>query len=147
MTIADFCRKHGVSDASICTWKAKSGGMNVSEAEQLEALEDGNNKLKQMLADATFDNVTLSDLLGKKWRRPLLGSTVRRSHDRSDLEDIAGHCRISLASGSQGRLTTAPLQPGAVRYLRERKSLIQPAPKIATHGADGGEKVDGWCLS
>ncbi len=63
------------------------------------------------------------------------------------LQDIAGHCRISLASGSQGRLTTAPLQPGAVRYLRERKSLIQPAPKIATHGADGGEKVDGWCLS
>jgi len=78
VTFGDFCRKHGVSDASICTWKAKSCGMDVSEAEQLGALEDGNNKLKQMLADATLDNVTLSDLLGKKWRRPLLGSKPPR---------------------------------------------------------------------
>ena len=65
--IADLCRKHGVSNASIYKWKARYGGMNVSEAKRLKALEDENAKLKRMLADAMLDNVALKDLLGKKW--------------------------------------------------------------------------------
>lgn len=68
MSIADLCRKHGVSDASIYKWKAKFGGMDVSEARRLRTLEDENAKLKRMLADAMLDNVALKDL-GKKWRR------------------------------------------------------------------------------
>jgi putative transposase len=67
ISVADLCRKHGVSDASIYKWKAKFGGMDVSEAKRLRALEDENAKLKRMLADAMLDNVTLKDLLGKKW--------------------------------------------------------------------------------
>ena len=67
ISVADLCRKHGVSDASIYKWKAKFGGMDVSEAKRLRALEDENAKLKRMLADAMLDNVALKDLLGKKW--------------------------------------------------------------------------------
>ena len=65
--VSDLCRKHGVSDASIYKWKAKYGGMDVSEARRLKALEEENAKLKRMLADAMLDNVALKDLLGKKW--------------------------------------------------------------------------------
>lgn len=65
--VSDLCRKHGVSDASIYKWKARFGGMDVSEANRLKALEDENAKLKCMLADAMLDNVALKDLLGKKW--------------------------------------------------------------------------------
>ena len=65
--VADLCRKHGVSDASIYKWNAKFGGMDVSEAKRLRSLEDENAKLKRLLADAMLDNVALKDLLGKKW--------------------------------------------------------------------------------
>ena len=67
ISVADLCRKHSVSDASIYKWKARFGGMDVSEAKRLRALEDENGKLKRMLADAMLDNVALKDLLGKKW--------------------------------------------------------------------------------
>ena len=65
--VADLCRKHGVSNASIYKWKAKYGGMDVSEAKRLKALEDENARLKKLLADAMLDNSALKDLLGKKW--------------------------------------------------------------------------------
>ncbi|SMC56497.1 putative transposase [Fulvimarina manganoxydans] len=65
--VAELCRRHGVSDASIYKWKARFGGMEVSEAKRLRSLEDENAKLKRMLADVMLDNVALKDLLGKKW--------------------------------------------------------------------------------
>jgi len=65
--VADLCREHGVSDASIYKWKAKFGGLDVSEANRLRSLEDENTKLKRLLADAMLDNAALKDLLGKKW--------------------------------------------------------------------------------
>jgi putative transposase len=64
---ADICRKHGVSSATFYKWKAKFGGMDVSEAKRLKALEDENQRLKRMLADTMLDNAALKDLLGKKW--------------------------------------------------------------------------------
>ena len=67
VSVADLCRKHGVSEASIYKWKAKFGGMDVSEARRLRTLEDENTKLKRLLADAMLDNSALKDLLGKKW--------------------------------------------------------------------------------
>jgi putative transposase len=67
VSVSDLCRKYGVSDASIYKWKAKFGGMDVSEAKRLRSLEDENAKLKRLLADAMLDNVALKDLLGKKW--------------------------------------------------------------------------------
>jgi putative transposase len=65
--VTELCRKHGVSSPTFYKWKAKYGGLDVSEARRLKALEDENAKLKRMLADAMLDNVALKDLLGKKW--------------------------------------------------------------------------------
>ncbi len=67
LAVAELCRKHGVSSPTFYKWKAKFGGLDVSEARRLKALEDENAKLKRMLADAMLDNVALKDLLGKKW--------------------------------------------------------------------------------
>ncbi|SFK71092.1 transposase, partial [Caulobacter sp. UNC279MFTsu5.1] len=66
VAVADLCRKHGLSSPTFYKWKAKYGGLDVSEARRLKALEDENAKLKRMLADAMLDNVALKDLLGKK---------------------------------------------------------------------------------
>lgn len=62
-----LARKHGVSEATLYNWKAKFGGMDVSDARRLKALEDENGKLKRLLADAILDNTALKDLLSKKW--------------------------------------------------------------------------------
>jgi putative transposase len=67
MKTADICRKHGISDATFYKWKAKYGGLDVSDAKRLRSLEDENGRLKRMLADAMLDNAALKDLLGKKW--------------------------------------------------------------------------------
>jgi len=64
---ADLCRKHGISTATFYAWKAKYGGMEVSEARRLKALEDENTKLKKLLADAMLDNAALKDLMTKKF--------------------------------------------------------------------------------
>jgi putative transposase len=63
LAVTELCRKHGVSSPSFYKWKAKYGGLEVSEARRLKALEDENAKLKRMLADAMLDNVGLKDLL------------------------------------------------------------------------------------
>jgi putative transposase len=67
VTVAELCRKLGISSPTFYKWKAKYGGLDVSEARKLKSLEDENAKLKRMLADAMLDNVALKDLLGKKW--------------------------------------------------------------------------------
>ena len=64
---ADLARRHGVSEAAIYNWKAKYGGLEVSEAKRLRSLEDENAKLKRLLADTMLDNAALKDLLAKKW--------------------------------------------------------------------------------
>lgn len=63
----EVCRRHGISPATYHRWKAKFGGMTVSEAKRLKALEDENRKLKTLVADLSLDKVMLKDLLGKKW--------------------------------------------------------------------------------
>ena len=62
---ADLCRRHGISDATFYNWKAKYGGMTVSEAARLRTLEDENRRLKKLLAESMLDNAALKDLLGK----------------------------------------------------------------------------------
>ncbi len=63
---AELARKHGIFEATFYNWKAKYGGLEVSEAKRLRALEDENAKLKRLLADAMLDNAGLKDLLSKK---------------------------------------------------------------------------------
>ena len=67
MKTADLARRHGISEATLYNWKAKFGGMDVSEAKRLRALEDENGKLKRLLADSMLDNAALKELLSKKW--------------------------------------------------------------------------------
>jgi putative transposase len=64
---AELCRKHGISHQTIYNWKARYGGLEVSEAKRLRQLQDENSKLKKLLADAMLDNSALKDLLSKKW--------------------------------------------------------------------------------
>ena len=63
----DVCRKHGISEATFYKYKAKYGGMDVSDARKLKALEDENAKLKKLLAEAMLDNAILKDVASKKW--------------------------------------------------------------------------------
>ncbi len=65
--VTELCRKHGMSSATYYAWKAKFGGLEVSDAKRLRALEDENGKLKRLLAEAIMDNAGLKDLLSKKW--------------------------------------------------------------------------------
>ena len=64
---ADVCRLHGISPATFYKWKSKYGGLDVSEARRLKALEDENAKLKRLLAEAMLDNAMLKDIASKKW--------------------------------------------------------------------------------
>ena len=64
---AELCRKHGVSEATFYNWKARFGGMDVSEAKRLKALADENGKLKKLLAEAMLDNSVLKDLVQRKF--------------------------------------------------------------------------------
>ena len=63
----ELCRRHGISDATFYKWKAKYGGLEVSDARRLKAPEDENGKLKKLLAEAMLENAKLKDLNSKKW--------------------------------------------------------------------------------
>ena len=63
----ELCRRHGISEQTFYRWKAKFGGMEVSDAKKLRALEDENRRLKQIVAELTLDNAALKGVLGKKW--------------------------------------------------------------------------------
>jgi len=67
MPTAEVCRKYGISTASFYKYKAKFGGMEVSDARKLKALEDENTKLKKLLAEQMLDNAMLKDVNSKKW--------------------------------------------------------------------------------
>ena len=64
---AEVCREAGISSATFYSWKAKFGGMSVSEAQRLRQLEAENAKLRRVVADLTLDVVSLKDVLSKKW--------------------------------------------------------------------------------
>lgn len=65
MATADVCRRHGISSATFYKWKSKYGGLEVSEARRLRALEDENAKLKKLLAEAMLDNAMLKEITAK----------------------------------------------------------------------------------
>ena len=63
----ELCRRHGVSEQSFYRWKSKYGGMEVSEARKLKALEEENRQLKKLLAESMLDVATLREMLGKNF--------------------------------------------------------------------------------
>lgn len=67
MPVADLCRKHGISDATLYAWRSKYGGMEVSDARKLKTLEDENRRLKKLLAESMLDVATLREMMGKNF--------------------------------------------------------------------------------
>lgn len=67
LSAAELCRQHGISDATFYKWRAKYGGMDVSDAKRLKALQEENAKLKKLLAESMLDVATLRELLGKNF--------------------------------------------------------------------------------
>jgi len=65
---AELCRQHGITEVTYYRWKAKYGGMDVSDAKKLKQLEEENRKLKHVVADLTLDNLALKDVLSKNWQ-------------------------------------------------------------------------------
>jgi putative transposase len=97
---ADLCRKHGISEASFYNWKAKYGGLEVSEAKRLKGLESENAKLKRLLADAMLDNAALKDLLGKKWHERAAGVHRYRLHANDGAVSFAPARRRRIAAAA-----------------------------------------------
>jgi putative transposase len=67
VAVKELCRKHGFSEASYYLWRSKFGGMDVSDAKRLKALESENTRLKKLLADALLENEVTKEALRKKW--------------------------------------------------------------------------------
>lgn len=77
MSTAEVCRRPGVSSATFYKWKARYGGLDVSDARRLKTLESENARLRKLLAEAMLDNAVLKDLLGKPRRRRTSGGMLR----------------------------------------------------------------------
>jgi putative transposase len=89
LPVAELCRRHGISDATFYTWRSKYGGLEVSEAKRLKALEEENRKLKKLLAEQMLDAATLREMLGKKLLTPIVPM----------MPGCAGGCESWLSSG------------------------------------------------
>jgi putative transposase len=92
MATADVCRRHGISNATFYKWKAKYGGLEVSEARRLKALEDENARLKKLLAEAMLNEAGLRDLLGKNGRARRQARSCRPSAKSVRDERASGLC-------------------------------------------------------
>ena len=118
---AELCRKHGISEASFYNWKAKYGGLEVSEAKRLKGLESENARLKKLLADAMLDNAAVKDLLAKNGdaRRQARGcrsSAFRVRHERAagvqNDRVRADDGAVSVPPTERRRTATAPASVG-----------------------------------
>jgi len=67
MKVQDICREVGIAEQTFYRWKSKYGGMDVSEAKRLRAMEEENSRLKKLLADTMLENAAIKDALSKKW--------------------------------------------------------------------------------
>jgi putative transposase len=67
LSAGELCRKHGISDATFYKWRSKYGGMDVSDARKLKALQDENARLKRLLAESVMDVSTLKEMLSKNF--------------------------------------------------------------------------------
>jgi putative transposase len=65
--LPELCRRHGISEATVFRWRRKYGGLQVSDAQRLKALEDENRQLKRIVADQALNLQVVKDLLGKTW--------------------------------------------------------------------------------
>ncbi|WP_241215107.1 IS3 family transposase [Sphingomonas sp. S-NIH.Pt15_0812] len=108
MKTADVCRKHGISSATLYAWKAKYGGMDVSQARKLKVLEDENARLKRLLADAMLDNAVLKEAVAKKLVRP---AAQRKA---------VGHARQLFGISERRACTIFSVDRTSMRYAHRR---------------------------
>jgi putative transposase len=100
---ADVCRKHGISSATFYRWKAKFGGLDVSDAKRLKALEDENAKLKKLLAETMLDNAMLKDVASKN------GDARRQARGRRSPAGCVRGERTTGVCGARGGSHLVPL--------------------------------------
>jgi putative transposase len=123
---ADLCRKHGISEATFYNWKSRFGGLEVSEARRLKALESENAKLKKLLAEAHLDNAALKDLLTKKMVTPAAKreavAHLTSVHEMSERRAcrLIGCQRMTVRYGSRRR-HDPKLRERLVALARERR--------------------------
>lgn len=85
LSAGELCRKHGISDATFYKWRSRYGGMEISEARKLKALEDENRRLKKLLAETVLDAATLREMLGKTSKAWLAKESRDLGHPREEL--------------------------------------------------------------
>jgi transposase InsO family protein len=110
---ADLARKHGVSEATLYNWKAKYGGMDVSDAKRLRSLEDENRKLKKLLAESMLDQAALKELLTKKMVRP----AAKR--------EAVAHLRNVLQMSERRACTLVAADRKMIRYRSRRPPDVE----------------------
>ncbi|ASP83142.1 IS3 family transposase [Sinorhizobium meliloti] len=115
---ADLCRKHGISEATFYNWKAKYGGMEVSEAKRLKALEDENAKLKKLLAEQMLDVAALRELLGKK----MVGPAAKREAVR--------HLKVTMGLSERRACQIISADRKTVRYRSSRPPELELRTKL-----------------
>ena len=101
----EVCRRHGISSATFYKWKAKYGGLEVSEARRLKALEDENRRLKKLLAESMLDNAALKDLLGKNGLKPAARTRSGHPTDRAAPAEPAARMQAGGAESFEPELS------------------------------------------
>ena len=130
VSVAELCRKHGVSDASIYKWKAKFGGLDVSEAKRLKALEDENAKLKRLLADAMLDNAALPEDAGTNKR-----SAWKKMVTPAAKREAVAHLNVAYGMSERRACRTVGCCRMTVRYAhaREDDAVLRDRMKAIAH--------------
>ena len=118
----ELCRKHGISDGTFYKWRSKYGGMEVSEAKRLKALEVENAKLKKMLAEHMLDVATLKEMLGKTFEARCKAESCGLGHDREKLQPAAG---LRPGRDRSARLSARINQTCGHRAAREAEGAFQ----------------------
>ncbi|MBY3424451.1 IS3 family transposase [Rhizobium laguerreae] len=116
--VADLCRKHGISEATFYNWKAKYGGMEVSEAKRLKALEDENARLKKLLAEQMLDAAALRELLGKK----MVGPAAQR--------DAVTHLKAVMGLSERRACQIISADRKTIRYRSSRSPEVELRTKL-----------------
>ncbi|MEN3168494.1 IS3 family transposase [Gluconobacter sp. OJA] len=120
LKVSDLCRKHGISDATFYKWKTRYGGLEVSEAKRLKALEDENSRLKRLLADAMLDNAALKEIVGKKVVTPVAKrQAVRHIQEALTLSERRACALIGVARRVARYVSTGADDAALRQRLRE----------------------------
>ncbi|HEX2593598.1 MAG TPA: IS3 family transposase [Rhizomicrobium sp.] len=110
---SDLARRHGISEATLYNWKAKYGGMDVSDAKRLRSLEEENRKLKKLLAETMLDQAALKELLGKK----MVGPVAKR--------EAVAHLRNVMQMSERRACLLVAADRKMVRYRSRRPPEIE----------------------